>query len=445
MIFSLAFINLVYSQSVGSFKSNFNPSISLHNCDSSGVCAETGAQITLDANWRWIHKIDSYDECFGNDNQWKCGDESQCTMRCVLEGVDRNDWKNSYGVEVSGEKVELNLVANGNVGSRLYVLEDGQYKLFKLKNREFSFDVDVSNLPCGVNGALYFVEMQADGGKSRNPFNKAGAEYGTGYCDAQCPKDLKWINGMANSRNWVQGKGNFGSCCAEIDIWEANAKATSFTAHPCSTTSQFRCEGISCGQNDNRNSSVCDKDGCDFNPYRLGSHKFYGLGSNFQIDSSQTMTIVTQFITHNGKDDGELVAIERKWIQNGIVHDNIAVSIDGLPEYNSITDSNCAAQKTKFGEINSFNSKGGLKSLGESLDRGMVLVLSIWDDHDSHMLWLDSEFPLTQNRKLPGISRGPCSRSSGRPEEIEKLHPNSKVSFSNLKQGPIGSAFKLLN
>ena len=46
---------------------------------------------------------------------------------------------------------------------------------------------------CGLNGALYFVAMDADGGYSKYP--TAGAKYGTGYCDAQCPHDLKWING----------------------------------------------------------------------------------------------------------------------------------------------------------------------------------------------------------------------------------------------------------
>jgi hypothetical protein len=62
-------------------------------------------------------------------------------------------------------------------------------------NQEFTFDVDVSNLPCGFNGALYFVSMDADGGLKKYSTNKAGAKYGTGYCDAQCPRDLKFING----------------------------------------------------------------------------------------------------------------------------------------------------------------------------------------------------------------------------------------------------------
>jgi cellulose 1,4-beta-cellobiosidase len=44
--------------------------------------------------------------------------------------------------------------------------------MFKLLNREFTFDVDVSNLPCGLNGALYFVEMEKDGGMASHATNK---------------------------------------------------------------------------------------------------------------------------------------------------------------------------------------------------------------------------------------------------------------------------------
>ena len=76
--------------------------------------------------------------------------------------------------------------------------DDDTYKFFYLKNHEITFEVNVSNMPCGLNGALYFVSMDQDGGKSKYPKNEAGAKYGTGYCDAQCPHDLKWINGQAN-------------------------------------------------------------------------------------------------------------------------------------------------------------------------------------------------------------------------------------------------------
>ena len=47
-----------------------------------------------------------------------------------------------------------------------------RYRMFNLMNKEFTFDVDVSMLECGLNGALYFVEMDADGGAAKHPTNK---------------------------------------------------------------------------------------------------------------------------------------------------------------------------------------------------------------------------------------------------------------------------------
>jgi hypothetical protein len=49
----------------------------------------------------------------------------------------------------------------------------------------------VSKLPCGLNGALYFVQMDADGGMAKYENNTAGAKYGTGYCDAQVAPRLR--------------------------------------------------------------------------------------------------------------------------------------------------------------------------------------------------------------------------------------------------------------
>lgn len=83
-----------------------------------------------------------------------------------------------------------------NIGSRVYLLEsETKYQMFNMLNQEFTFDVDMSQLPCGLNGAVYFVSMDQDGGMSRFTTNKAGAKYGTGYCDTQCPHDIKFING----------------------------------------------------------------------------------------------------------------------------------------------------------------------------------------------------------------------------------------------------------
>lgn len=54
----------------------------------------------------------------------------------------------------------------------------------------------MSQVPCGRNGALYLSEMNATGFSSG--INTAGAGFGTGYCDAQCPKQ-KFVNGKVNS------------------------------------------------------------------------------------------------------------------------------------------------------------------------------------------------------------------------------------------------------
>ena len=139
-------------------------------------------------------------------------------------------------------------------------------------------------------GALYFSQMMKDGGMSEYDSNQVGAEFGTGYCDAQCPHDIKFIDGEGNSEGWEPspddknaGSGKYGACCMEMDIWEANTVSTAFTAHPCSVEGHYRCSGEDCGDSskDQRYNGVCDKDGCDLNTYRVGNHNFYGEGSNF--------------------------------------------------------------------------------------------------------------------------------------------------------------------
>lgn len=113
--------------------------------------------------------------------------------------MDGADYESTYGVTTDTDALTLSFVTGSNIGSRLYLMEDeSTYQMFKLLNQEFAFDVDVSNLGCGLNGALYFVSMDADGGLSEYENNKAGAKYGTGYCDSQCPRDLKFINGQVS-------------------------------------------------------------------------------------------------------------------------------------------------------------------------------------------------------------------------------------------------------
>ncbi len=105
-----------------------------------------------------------------------------------MKGVTLDGYRDAYGIQQIEDGVKVHFVTDHqygtNVGSRMYVMDEGanedKYKLFYLKNREFSFDVDVSELQCGMNGAMYFCEMDQDGGKGLGGDNDAGAKYGTG-------------------------------------------------------------------------------------------------------------------------------------------------------------------------------------------------------------------------------------------------------------------------
>jgi len=112
-----------------------------------------------------------------------------------------------------------------------------------------------------------------------------------------------------------------------------------------------------------------------------------------------------------------------------------------MSAYDSITEPFCTAQKTAFSDVNQFAAKGGYTNMGKAFDAGMVLVLSIWDDHAAHMLWLDSNYPTDRPASQPGTARGTCATTSGDPKDVEASSPNASVTYSNIKFGDIGSTY----
>ncbi len=73
----------------------------------------------------------------------------------------------TYGVTTSGNSLRINFVTKSsqtNVGARLYLMADNtHYEKFSLLNKEFTFDVDVSHLPCGLNGVcITFISYRQD-------------------------------------------------------------------------------------------------------------------------------------------------------------------------------------------------------------------------------------------------------------------------------------------
>ncbi|OKL59304.1 1,4-beta-D-glucan cellobiohydrolase B [Talaromyces atroroseus] len=441
------------AQQVGTYTAETHPSLTWQTCTSANECTTVDGSVVIDANWRWIHSVNSSTNCY-TGNTWDatlCPDDESCAVNCAVEGAA---YSSTYGVTTSGSELRINYVtqnSNGaNVGARLYLLKDeSTYETFSLLGNEFTFDVDVANLPCGLNGALYFTQMQADGGLSEYTNNKAGAKYGVGYCDSQCPRDLKFIDGEGNAEDWEPsstdsntGVGGHGNCCAEMDIWEANSISYATTAHPCSSLGQTECDGDDCGgtYSAERYAGVCDPDGCDFNPYRLGNTSFYGPGSDFTVNTDDTITVVTQFITDTGSTSGTLSAIKRFFVQNGKVIAQANSETTGISG-NEITAAYCEAENSVFDGAGEFSAKGGLSQMSAALAEGMVLVLSLWDDDYASMLWLDSDYPTNETASTPGVARGSCSTSSGVPATIRQQDASSYVTFSNIKFGAINSTF----
>jgi cellulose 1,4-beta-cellobiosidase len=199
--FTVLPLTFVAGQQIATLTAEVHPALTWQTCTAPGSCTTNNGKVVLDANWRWLHSTDGYTNCY-TGNTWDatlCPDDATCAKNCALDGAD---YSGTYGITASGSSLKLNFVTQSgqkNVGSRLYLLaDDNNYQMFNMLNQEFTFDVDVSHLPCGLNGALYLSGMVADGGMSQFPTNKAGAKYGVGYCDAQCPRDLKFINGQVS-------------------------------------------------------------------------------------------------------------------------------------------------------------------------------------------------------------------------------------------------------
>jgi len=197
-----------------------------------------------------------------------------------------------------------------------------------------------------------------------------------------------------------------------MDIWEANSAATKYCAHTCTKPGLYACSGADCGVN-----GVCAQTGCGFNAYVQGIKGFYGKGG--AVDTSKPFTVVTQFFSAGNSSTGELVEIRRLYVQGGkVIQNPQAVSGKG----NSVTEAFC-------GPSNAFAIRGGMKAMGESLSRGMVLVISIWNDPGGFMSWLD------------GGNNGPCDATEGDPKNIKAKVPDTSVVFSNIRWGEIGTTY----
>merc|ERR1711985_90147 len=156
-------------------------------------------------------------------------------------------------------------------------------------------------------------------------------------------------------------------------------------------------------------------------------------GPQFQVNTQRPFKVVTRFHAPAG----ELTAIEQFYVQDGkeIHHPNYAAGGNDNWE----TAEWCSEQKKTFGDRDSFTEKGGMKAMGEALDRGMVLVISLWDDIAFQMNWLDSYDPKAPDPSAPGVTRGSCKPTDGDAATLREAHPDSFYTVKNVKWGAIGS------
>jgi cellulose 1,4-beta-cellobiosidase len=133
--------------------------------------------------------------------------------------------------------------------------------------------------------------------------------------------------------------------------------------------------------------------------------------------------------------------IRRKYVQGGKTIDNSKNKISGIDTVNAIGDKFCEQQKKTFGDTNDFKNKRGFAKLGQVFDSGVVLMLSLWDDHSVNMLWLDSAYPTNKDKSSPGVDRGPCAQSSGKRNDVESQSADATVVYGNVKFGALDSTY----
>lgn len=249
---ALALLLVANAQQPGTATPEVHPQLTTSKCSTEAGCVQQNTSVVLDFNYRWLHTAD-YASCTTSSglNSTLCPDEATCATNCFVEGTNYT----ASGISTSGSSMTMRqfMPSSSGVSSvspRVYLLdnESQDYVMFKLLGQELTFDVDLSTLPCGENGALYLSEMDASGG--RNQYQTGGATYGGGYCDAQCP--------VQNFKNGTLNTNSAGYCCNEMDVLESNSVgrltsvspntqvtdtstdhllAAAFTPHPCADDS----------------------------------------------------------------------------------------------------------------------------------------------------------------------------------------------------------------
>lgn len=101
------------------------------------------------------------------------------------------------------------------------------------------------------------------------------------------------------------------------------------------------------------------------------------------VDTSRPFSVVTQFKTSDDTPNGTLTDIHRMYIQDGRLIENAAVtnlSGQNVQMPGTISQDFCTTRNAS-----SYLRLGGMSEMGQSLNRGMVLIFSLWNSDDDFM------------------------------------------------------------
>jgi hypothetical protein len=251
-----------------------------------------------------------------------------------------------------GGGLQLGATATAGVG------EPSGYYQWMLLGNALSYTVDLSNVGCSCNAALYFVSMpgyNVSSGSVPDPRSSY-------YCGANAGKPS--LNTSATG-----GRGNY---CPEMDVLEANAFAAQSTPHICNGTNHG--PGFY---------PMCDHHGCATAVYNQ-SKTAMCMSEACTIDTRRPFRHTVSFPLAAGT--GALASISNVFEQEG----------------RSFDFQSCA------GDVNAQwtggSSSAYLHEMQLNLARGMVMDISLWGLSNSGMSWLDG----------PTGCQGDCNVSGSR-------------------------------
>jgi len=101
-----ALLGGISAQQIGNYKAEYHLPLALSECTASGCSKETKS-VVMDANWRWLHKVGDYKNCYEGVTWDKnfCPDNVSCAKNCALEGVPKEDWDAVYGTKSDGQSL----------------------------------------------------------------------------------------------------------------------------------------------------------------------------------------------------------------------------------------------------------------------------------------------------------------------------------------------------